>query len=229
MMAAMTARLSSLALTWLLLALAPLAGVLAQPDDLHRAGLIVDFGDGHSSYAIVEFAEPEISGVDLLRLSGIDLVTIEFGGLGQGVCQIGETGCGVSDCRQRLCQSASRDSPYWRYFRLAESGAWTPHAFGGSSVRVEDGMVEGWSWTPDEPSLPALSLVEIERLLEQHASDDSGGIVTLDEAGRAVMADEAVEVSLTMYIVAALLIFILLSGVVALSFRKRRQVLPDAA
>ena len=76
----------------------------AASEGLNVAGLVVDYGDGRVSYAWVPFPEDEISGLELLKRSGLEVVTVGFGGLGEGVCQIETTGCPVSECRARLCQ-----------------------------------------------------------------------------------------------------------------------------
>src|SRR5690606_31072842 len=74
------------------------------------AGLIVNYGDGRVSYVVVPFEEEQINGVELLERSGIDVVTVGFGGMGDAVCQIDDTGCSVDDCRSRMCQTSDRES-----------------------------------------------------------------------------------------------------------------------
>ncbi|MGI8485889.1 MAG: hypothetical protein ACR2OU_16720, partial [Thermomicrobiales bacterium] len=54
------------------------------------AGLVVYYGDGAMTYAWVPFTENEISGIDLLERSGLPILTVGFGGLGDGVCKIGK-------------------------------------------------------------------------------------------------------------------------------------------
>jgi hypothetical protein len=133
-------------------------------DSLNHAGLVIRHGDGRLTYAFVAFDEEEIGGIELLRRSGIEQVTIPFGGLGEGVCQIDGEGCSASECRRRLCQAPGQDSPYWRYFGLDESGVWVPYVLGPSSATVRDGDVQGWSWTPEEAMLPVITLAEVARL-----------------------------------------------------------------
>jgi hypothetical protein len=133
-------------------------------DALNHAGLVIRHGDGRLTYAYVAFEEEEIGGIELLRRTGVEQVTIPFGGLGEGVCQIDGEGCPASECRRRVCQATGQDSPYWRYFGLDEGGDWVPFALGPSSARVRDGDVQGWSWTPDEAELPAMTLAEVAQL-----------------------------------------------------------------
>ena len=155
---------------WLLISLAALlAGVLLAPrptladEELHHAGLVVRDAEGRMTYAWVPFAEEAIDGIDLLRRSGIPVVTVGFGALGDGVCSIGGQGCGVAECRRTVCQGSTADSPYWQYFAQdpVDPAVWTWQPLGASSITVEDGDVFGWSWTAGDPGLPALSPAEI--------------------------------------------------------------------
>lgn len=129
--------------------------------DMNVAGLVVDYGDGRMSYALVPFAEEEINGIELLRRSGLGLVTVGFGGMGDAVCQIENTGCPVDDCRRRLCQTSDPESPFWRYLRQTAPGDWEFLALGASGASVEDGDIDGWSWTGTEASLPSLTMDEV--------------------------------------------------------------------
>jgi hypothetical protein len=155
---------------WLLISLAALlAGVLLAPrptladEELHHAGLVVRDAEGRMTYAWVPFSEEAIDGIDLLRRSGIPVVTVGFGALGDGVCSIAGQGCGVAECRRTVCQSSAADAPYWQYFKQdpVDTAVWTWQPLGASSSRVEDGDVFGWSWTAGDPALPALPPAEI--------------------------------------------------------------------
>ena len=158
---------------WVLISLAALlAGVLLAPaptladDGLNHAGLIVRDAEGRMTYAWVPFGEEEITGIELLRRSGIPIVTVGFGALGEGVCSIGGQGCGVAECRRNVCQVSSANAPYWQYFQQdpTDPAIWTWLPLGASSSKVEDGDVFGWSWTARDPALPALPAAEIARL-----------------------------------------------------------------
>jgi hypothetical protein len=137
----------------------PVAG-----EEMHHAGLVVRHGDGRIVYAYVAFSEESISGVELLRRSGISLVTIGFGGLGEGVCTIDGEGCPASDCRKRVCQGSGDDAPFWQYFRQRSPGEWVSLSLGASATSVRDGDIDGWSWTGRDPALPPLTLVDVARL-----------------------------------------------------------------
>jgi len=133
----------------------PSTGGTAAPP--HRAGLVVQHGDGTMTYAVVAFPEDSISGIDLLRRSGIAFLSVPFGGLGEGVCQIEREGCEVSECRRTVCQ-ATRSSPYWQYLDQTPDQAWRPAPLGASGSRVENGAVLAWAWSADTPQLPSLDL-----------------------------------------------------------------------
>ena len=150
---------------WLLAAIA-LLGVLRGTPALAQdaesvAGLIVVDGDGGVGYAMVTFDEAEISGMELLRRSGAEPVTVSFGGLGEGVCGIGRTGCAVDVCRKRVCQTGSPDSPYWQTFSTVDGATWQPLQLGASADRVRDGEVRLWAWTEAAPTTAPLTLDDI--------------------------------------------------------------------
>lgn len=165
-------------LTWALIAYLAVAigdvGIAQAPPAYASAGLIVDYGDGRISYAIVPFEEQSISGIDMLRRSGLDLVTVPFGGLGVGVCAIGSTGCDPGACRTRLCQSADRESPFWQFVRQGDDGTWAPAALGASQARVEDGDVDAWVWTGTPPELPTVTMASLRDRLSAPAAWPAG-------------------------------------------------------
>jgi hypothetical protein len=140
------------------------AGGAVADDGLNHAGVVVRHGDGRITYAYVAFPEERLTGIELLARTGIEQITLPFGGLGAAVCQLEGEGCDVTVCRRRVCQGPSDDDPYWRYFRREPSGVWRPLALGASATEVHDGDIDGWSWTDDEPRLPAVSLAEIARI-----------------------------------------------------------------
>jgi len=157
----------------------------ANEADVHVAGVIVDYGDGTVSYAWIPFTDDKLTGLDLLRKSGLPLLTIGFGGLGDGVCKIETTGCDVSACRKRLCQTADRTSPYWQYLRRGSDGLWKTQALGGSGSTVHNGDVDLWIWAPgdSQPTTPVLTLAEVaeragvDRAVQSHPADATGPYV----------------------------------------------------
>lgn len=126
-----------------------LAGYWVQPGRLaaqnpNRAALVVRSGDQQVETACVAFNETEITGLDLLLRSGLD-VAIEAQGLGALVCSIEGTGCGADDC---WCQcKGGGDCVYWSYW-LQDSGSWQYAQIGSMMTKVKPGTIQGWSWGP---------------------------------------------------------------------------------
>lgn len=118
----------------------------AAADTPNRAGLVVTFSDGSTVTRCIEFAADEISGADLLKASGLVIVMSSYGGLGGGVCRIGDDGCdNPSDC---FCKCKGATCEYWAYYHLGQDGAWGYSQVGASSHRLADGDVDGWAWGP---------------------------------------------------------------------------------
>lgn len=109
---------------------------------IHRAGLVVVLPEETRTFCI-DFAGDAISGEELLRRSGLDVVFTGFGGLGAGVCRIEDVGCAdPGDC---FCQCRSGECHFWAYFALDEGG-WRFQSVGPSTRRLEHGDVDAWVW-----------------------------------------------------------------------------------
>lgn len=152
----------------LLLAIACLAppgwaGDATPIDEPNIAALVVDYGDGAVSYALVPFDGDSISGLELLERSGLDLLSISFGGMGVGICAIQDVGCDIDACRGRMCQTGDPASPYWQYLRAPdEPGSnWAYSPRGISGATVQPGDVNAWFWTGTTPASPALSVDDV--------------------------------------------------------------------
>ncbi len=196
-------------------------------DSEHVAGLIVDYGDGAITYAWVPFPEDQISGVDLLEMSGLPVLTVGFGGMGDAVCKIVTTGCDVSPCRQRLCQTADLNSPYWHYLRLGPDGTWTLRPLGGSSSDVTDGVIDAWVWAGSD-SMPRLPVLTMPALAERAGATTANPVHAFyrTTGGTGDFAGEAPS-STTEYVLASL-VLVALAGSGSLiawrSSRRRRSV-----
>ncbi len=125
----------------------------------NQAGVIIDYGEGSTSWVWVPFEEPEITVLDVLKHSEINLVTVGFGGLGEAVCQVGPTGCSVEDCQKRLCQTTS-SSPFWRLYIL-DGDTWRMAGNGVSGTTLQDGDMVALSWGSDGPNLPAVTMSDL--------------------------------------------------------------------
>jgi hypothetical protein len=200
----------------------------AQAAEVNHAGVVVRYGDGHMAYAYVSFTEDELNGIELLKRTGLDVVTVSFGGLGEGVCSIDEHGCPATDCRKRVCQGPKQDDPFWQYFRQTEPGAWASQILGASSTKVHDGDVDGWSWTGTESGLPEMT---IERIAELSGAMDAGAGASPDTyTGTALKREGAVSIAgdqtSRLTVVAAFLIVLLAVAAVAL-IAIRRRAMPE--
>lgn len=125
----------------------------------NEAGVIIDYGDDRTSWLWIPFEDSEARLIDLIESTDLEMVTVSFGGLGQGVCQIDTTGCPAADCRQRLCQTNS-SSPFWRLMKL-NSDEWSMVATGISGAKVSDGDIYALSWSAETPELPIVSIDEL--------------------------------------------------------------------
>ena len=122
--------------------------------EINRAGLVVRFGDGSVVTACVQFTDESVSGADILRFSGMDVIVDPSSGFGEAVCKINSginsNGCDypLDDC---FCQCQGADCVYWAYYHL-KNNAWEYSGRGASNYQVRDGDVEGWAWGPGSPN-----------------------------------------------------------------------------
>ncbi len=135
----------------------------------HQAALLIVYGDGSQSWVWVPFSDDTISMMDMLRSSDLDLVTVGFGGLGDAVCQIETTGCGVAECRSRMCQTTSA-SPFWRLLWL-DDDTWRMTGSGADGTRVLDGQIVAMSWSGATPQLPLVTMADVENRLGLDPAD----------------------------------------------------------
>ncbi len=109
----------------------------------NQAALVIRYGDGQVETRCVAFAEPQITGYDVLVRAGLD-VAIDASGMGAAVCAIQGTGCPANDC---FCHCQGAECQYWSYWHQV-NGAWQ-YSLGGAGIYpVTDGAIEGWSWGP---------------------------------------------------------------------------------
>lgn len=112
--------------------------------DVNRVALVVRHSDASVQSVCVEFQEDELSSLELIQRSGLEL-EMDVQGLGALVCRIDQTGCSVDDC---WCQcKGGGDCVYWSYWHQI-GGKWEYSLAGASQYTVRDGDVEGWSWGP---------------------------------------------------------------------------------
>lgn len=156
----MQARISRARITFVVIcALVLMCATTSAQSAENEVGVIVDYGDESITWIWIPFAEEETPLIDLLEMTDLQMVTVGFGGMGEGVCQIDDTGCPAADCRQRLCQTSS-SSPFWRIMELRD-GEWSMTGSGVSGIRVEDGDIYSLSWSAENPDLPIVSMDEL--------------------------------------------------------------------
>lgn len=120
----------------------------SRAQSVNRAGLVVQFGDGNVVTACVQFTSETVTGADLLRLSGMDVIMDPNSGFGEAICKITvgdfSDGCDfpLEAC---FCQCRGADCKYWAYYHL-KGNAWEYSQLGASNWLVKDGDVEGWAW-----------------------------------------------------------------------------------
>ncbi len=121
--------------------------------DPNRAGIVVRSGDDDVRKMCVAFDTDEISGIDLLERSGVDLGA-DRGSIGTAICNIDGKGCGTDDC---FC----RYPTFWGYWVRAGDD-WRFSDVGAADRKVRDGTLDAWSWGRDgKPKPPDLSFDDV--------------------------------------------------------------------
>jgi len=111
-----------------------------------RAAIVVRYPNGDVWQSCVQFSEPTITGDELLRRSGLSIVSDFSSGLGNAVCSINGSGCSypTEDC---FCRCQGVECEYWAYFHWVDGG-WQYSQMGAGGYQVTDGALEGWAWGP---------------------------------------------------------------------------------
>lgn len=118
--------------------------VSARSGTPNRVALVVRFGDGSVHTKCVEFNEAQITGLDALTRSGLNVI-YQASGSSATVCKIQNEGCNFPS-QPCFCQcSGGSNCIYWSYWHL-KNGAWQYSQLGASSYTVSNGDVEGWVW-----------------------------------------------------------------------------------
>jgi hypothetical protein len=143
----------------LILAITLSGPIQAQQSGPHRAGLVVVYSDGSIAHACIDFAEESITGAELLRRSGLEVIFDAYGGLGYGVCAISDEGCGTGqDC---FCQCRGNPCAYWVYSHRRPNGSWAISGTGASGWQVHDGDVDGWVWGDGSTAPPVVTFEQV--------------------------------------------------------------------
>ncbi|MER2599274.1 MAG: prenyltransferase/squalene oxidase repeat-containing protein [Caldilineales bacterium] len=114
----------------------------------NAADVVVDLGDGHSIARRITFTQTQISGLQALQLTGLQLVTADYS-FGTAVCAIEGTGCPASNC---FC-NANR---FWGY-SFWDGTVWQGHPAGAATILITNGAVEGWRWGGSNSTPPPVT------------------------------------------------------------------------
>lgn len=133
-----------------LILVALLSAASARATNPNRAGLVIVHGNGQVIKRCVEFSEAQISGLDLLTRSGLDLNLDASNAIGVAVCRIDHEGC-TYPSQPCFCQCQGSPCTYWSYWRLV-GGTWKYSSVGASGAVVRNGDVDGWVWGVGTPS-----------------------------------------------------------------------------
>ncbi len=126
----------------------------------HRAGLVIDFGDGNVVVRIVSFSEDSISGAELLQRSGLDVGLLVNVGGAVAVCAVQGVGCAPTP-RDCFCQCQGNGCHYWSYFHLKD-GAWAYAESGSAGSQLHDGDVDAWVWGDGRTLPPVLTWEDVQ-------------------------------------------------------------------
>lgn len=145
-----------------LLCVSGLGGASANAQSINQAALVVVHGDGRVLTRCVDFAETQISGLELLQRSGLDL-NLEASSMGAAICRIDGEGCTFPQ-QSCFCQCEGASCIYWSYWRW-ENGDWRYSQLGASNSSVLPGSMDSWVWgagTVDSaPKPPLISFASI--------------------------------------------------------------------
>jgi hypothetical protein len=197
------------------------AGDTASQAAPELAGLVVDYGNGTRTYALIPLGDEPLNGVDLLERSGLDMLTVGFGGMGVGVCAIQTVGCDVSACQGRLCQTSAADSPFWNYLRSPGTAgeAWQFSSLGASATAVTAGDVNAWFWTGTRPTEAALTLNDIASQLDVDLADVGNDAIV--RTFGTLPSDDATRPSSSAFLASGLLL-VGLGGAAVVAVRRAR-------
>jgi hypothetical protein len=127
---------------WLATPGSPARPTCAFASGAHHVAVVVEHGGGAVRTACVAFDAVQLTGQQVMQLSGIEYATTSYGGLGNAVCQVdNEPGSYPPSCW-------TATSPYWAMYVSRSGGAWAVSSQGVSSQQFRDGDALGWHYVP---------------------------------------------------------------------------------
>lgn len=128
---------------WLLTPGSPARPQCAFASGAHHVAVVVEHGNGAVLTRCVAFDSSQLTGEQVMQMSGIEYGTSSYGGgLGKAVCQVdGEPTSYPPNC-------LNSTSPYWAMFVSPAGGNWSVAKAGISSQEFADGDALGWHYVP---------------------------------------------------------------------------------
>lgn len=118
---------------------------LAAPEKSRNATVIVQFDELDIAARAITFDKKKITGLEALRLTGLQVVTTETQ-FGTAVCAIMGVGQPANDC------FGDPQGQYWSY-DYWDGTQWQGYQVGAGSSEVGDGAIEGWRWGSAFPAV----------------------------------------------------------------------------
>ena len=115
---------------------------ITQADGPDTAHVVVQFSDDRVIGRRIDFSAP-ISGLKALQLTGLEVITYDFG-WGIAVCSIQGVGCPgtADDCFNCDPSGSFWSNSYW------DGTGWHGYLVGASDSVIGDGAIDGWRWGP---------------------------------------------------------------------------------
>jgi len=110
----------------------------------NHAGVVVVYGNDKASKKCVDFSEDQISGMDALERTGLDISVDASNAMGVAVCKIGRNGCNFPG-ETCFCQCQGASCLYWSYWKW-KGDKWEYSDLGASNTMLHDGDIDGWVW-----------------------------------------------------------------------------------
>jgi hypothetical protein len=114
----------------------------------------VVYGPDNVYSTCVTFGEAELPGAELLRRTGLRVVSWVLPGQGEAICKIGSTGCDFPGV-ECFCQCLSTPCRYWSYWYW-QNGQWVYSGRGAGNRMVRDGGLDAWVWGDGNSQPPAI-------------------------------------------------------------------------
>ena len=127
---------------WLATPGSPARPTCALAAGTHHVAVLVEHGNGAVVSRCVAFTSGQLTGDQLMHLSGVEYGTSTYGALGGAVCQVdGEPASYPPNC-------LTSTSAYWAMFVSRGGGRWSTSNAGVDSQVFADGDALGWRYVP---------------------------------------------------------------------------------